>query len=432
MFRSAKDHLMATAEDTKNPIPTPVTPLHLRYLPLGVSLSGVRCVVVGGGSVGARKALSLVEAGASVHVVSPAVCDRLALAAEDGRVRWTISVYRSSFLDGASLVVAATSDPALNVRIGAEAEARGVLYCVASSARHSRVIFPAVHADDAVTIAVHTNGRDCRLSRRTRDDVAGWLRERRRPRHRLLVCGVYREEVGADGGSRLARAGEADLREAFPDHEVLTLGTCRRWECYLFHPSHCVSRAAGRAVLDQALGDADRGRGFVQAGAGARRHLLRVAAGLDSNLVGETDVVAQIRDALRASPLDESCGLGAVFRHALTAQKRVRAESGLAESPVSWSEAVADRLERELGSLAGRCVAVVGCGGLGRRIAVRLRSSPCEVLAVSRRAGRETIARDRLVGDSADRRFGESSRRRPHENRTKSVSGTLLSLNKGS
>ncbi|MDP7421734.1 MAG: NAD(P)-dependent oxidoreductase, partial [bacterium] len=100
------------------------------YLPLGIDVAGLRCLVVGGGRVGARKALTLTAAGATVTVLSPKICQRLREPVEKGTIRWEQATYSRTCLDSFFLVVAATSDPALNVRISREAKDRNILFCV--------------------------------------------------------------------------------------------------------------------------------------------------------------------------------------------------------------------------------------------------------------------------------------------------------------
>lgn len=147
-----------------------------RYLTLGVRMAGLRCLVVGGGRIGTGKALKLADADARVTVLAPEISGRLRQAARLGRIRWRQAEYDPSDLDGFVLVVAATSDRGLNLRIGRESEVRGILSCVASSASSSRVIFPAVYDHGEISLAVHSHGRQCRLSQQLRDGIAAGLR----------------------------------------------------------------------------------------------------------------------------------------------------------------------------------------------------------------------------------------------------------------
>jgi siroheme synthase-like protein len=143
------------------------------FTPLAIDLTGLRCLVVGGGHVGARKALILANAGAEVTVLAPAISPSLQAAVDVGLVVWRQEEWRSPVDGGFFLVVAATSDPALNDRIGREV--RAPLACVVSSAAASRVIFPAVCVHRGLTVAVHSDGRDCRRSQQVRDRIALWM-----------------------------------------------------------------------------------------------------------------------------------------------------------------------------------------------------------------------------------------------------------------
>ena len=147
-----------------------------RYTTLGINMAGLRCLVIGGGRIGSRKAATLAAGGAEVTVVAPTISGPLPELVAAGSVRWQASEYDAAMLAGFVLVVAATPEPALNLRIAADAEGRGILCCNVSSASGSRVIFPALCTDGEVTVAVHSHGRECSLSKRVRDEIAAWLR----------------------------------------------------------------------------------------------------------------------------------------------------------------------------------------------------------------------------------------------------------------
>jgi precorrin-2 dehydrogenase/sirohydrochlorin ferrochelatase len=145
----------------------------MKYLPVGLDLRGRICIVVGGGPVGARKISNLLKAGARVTLVSPAATEGIVQQVDNGELRWRRRLYRTDDLDGAALVVAATDDPALNSCIVADAQARRILVCDASSAARSQVIFGALHESGGVTVAVFTDGRNPSLARKARDAIAG-------------------------------------------------------------------------------------------------------------------------------------------------------------------------------------------------------------------------------------------------------------------
>lgn len=140
-----------------------------RFLTLGIDVAGLRCMVVGGGRVGTRKALALVDHGARVVVCSPEVTPSLRCAWQEKKLTWNVRPYRSAVLRGVRLVVAATDDKVLNGRIAEDAERRGIPFCLASDRVRSRVIFPAVCETDDLVVAVHTHGRSPRRSAEARD-----------------------------------------------------------------------------------------------------------------------------------------------------------------------------------------------------------------------------------------------------------------------
>jgi siroheme synthase-like protein len=148
----------------------------MRFLPLGLDVRGKRCVVVGGGSVGARKVANLSRAGAALIVVSPVVNEDLAAIIQSEGVRWVAEPFRDDHLEEAFVVVAATDNDAVNANIVECAGRRGILVCDASSAERSEVIFGALHNDESgATVAVFTDGRDPSEARRTRDRIAELL-----------------------------------------------------------------------------------------------------------------------------------------------------------------------------------------------------------------------------------------------------------------
>ncbi|MFC1596435.1 bifunctional precorrin-2 dehydrogenase/sirohydrochlorin ferrochelatase [Planctomycetota bacterium] len=153
----------------------------MRFLPVGLDVRGKSCLVVGGGSVGTRKVLTLNRAGAVVTVVSPAVTGELAAEIRAGRARWVKGSFRDEHLTGALVVVAATDDEAVNATVVRLAAESGALGCDASSAERSQVIFGALLENDDVTVAVFTDGRDPARARDTRNQIAKHVTPGRKP-----------------------------------------------------------------------------------------------------------------------------------------------------------------------------------------------------------------------------------------------------------
>jgi precorrin-2 dehydrogenase / sirohydrochlorin ferrochelatase len=144
-----------------------------------LDVTGRRCLVVGGGSVGAEKAAGLLACGARVTVVSPELDESLA---ELG-VEWRRGRYRRRDLRGAFLVIAATCDRAVNERVHRDAEARGMLCNVADVPDLCNFILPAVHREGPIAIAVSTGGASPALAKRLRTQIADLVS----PRHAELA-----------------------------------------------------------------------------------------------------------------------------------------------------------------------------------------------------------------------------------------------------
>ncbi|UCD25324.1 MAG: bifunctional precorrin-2 dehydrogenase/sirohydrochlorin ferrochelatase [Gemmatimonadota bacterium] len=135
----------------------------------------MKCVVIGGGTIGSRKAMTLAKAGAHVTVISPVVTDELKDQLREPDMKWIESEFGEEHLEGAFLVVAATPDKGLNTTVARLARERKALVCDASSAEGSQVIFGALLDADESVVAVFTDGRDPAKARRERDEIAALL-----------------------------------------------------------------------------------------------------------------------------------------------------------------------------------------------------------------------------------------------------------------
>lgn len=127
--------------------------------PIVLEGTAVMAVVIGGGQVAARKARSLIDAGARVHVVAPVVADEIAQLAETGaELRITRASYSRDHLRDATLVIAATDDPTVNAMVAADARVAGRLVNVVNRPELGDFITPAVHRCGDLAIAVSAGG----------------------------------------------------------------------------------------------------------------------------------------------------------------------------------------------------------------------------------------------------------------------------------
>jgi glutamyl-tRNA reductase len=130
-------------------------------------------------------------------------------------------------------------------------------------------------------------------------------------------------------------------------------------------------------------------------------HLFSVAAGLDSMIVGEGEILGQVREAWQTAVREGTAPqLAGLFRHAVESGKRVRTETGIARHPVSIPSAAVTVAAEHLGSLEGARVLVVGAGHMGRGLASTLRSRGVEQVLIANR----TLARAEEAAAKVDGR----------------------------
>mgnify|MGYP001353847085 CR=1 FL=1 len=138
----------------------------MQYYPAYLELRGHPCVVIGGGPIAERKVTTLLDAGARVTVVSPALTPALAALAETHEILHHERPYRHGDLAGAWLAYAATGDEAVHAAVAAEAAEARVFLNVVDRPRLCSFIVPAIVRRDPVAIAVSTGGASPALAKR--------------------------------------------------------------------------------------------------------------------------------------------------------------------------------------------------------------------------------------------------------------------------
>jgi glutamyl-tRNA reductase len=228
---------------------------------------------------------------------------------------------------------------------------------------------------------------------------------------RLSLVGISHRHAPVEVRERVAlgaKEAAALARElAQNGGECVCLSTCNRTELY----------TAGDGVEDGALaalrqlgGDEVAALSYRLADHAAALHLFRVAAGLDSLVPGEGEILGQVRAAYEAGapgPL-----LNRLFHDALHAGKKARTQTTIAESPASVSSAGAALAQQVFGDLAGRRVVIVGAGKVGELTARSLAARGAELVAVANRSdepgqelarkfGAQAIPMERLADELA-------------------------------
>ena len=267
----------------------------MKYFPVFFNLSGQQVLVVGGGDVALRKVSLLERTGAVITVVAPHVAPGLLERAADGRLQLRVREFLPGDLEGARLVIVATSLREINRWIARLSDARGIPVNVVDDREASRFIVPAIIDRDPVLVAVSSGGASPVLARRLRErleasiprrfgELALWLRslrthtleklrntdERRRFFEAIVDGPAARRFIDGDpdGALRLAQdllqvsaheppaAGAVTLVGAGPgDPELLTLKALRALQdadVILY------DRLVSADVLDMARRDATR------------------------------------------------------------------------------------------------------------------------------------------------------------------------------
>ena len=161
--------------------------------------------------------------------------------------------------------------------------------------------------------------------------------------------------------------------------DAVCLSTCNRTEIYLEGLDESVAVRA----LEEIAGERLDGVLYRMHEDAAALHLFRVAAGLDSLIPGEGEILGQVRAAYEAAepgPL-----LGRVFRQAVVVGKRVRTQTSIGESPASVSSAAAALAAQVFGDLRGRRVLLIGAGRIGELAAANLASRGAHIAFVANR-----------------------------------------------
>jgi glutamyl-tRNA reductase len=228
----------------------------------------------------------------------------------------------------------------------------------------------------------------------------------------VFVCGLNYRSAPLDLLERLAVDPErrpkalAHLLGQEHVHEAVILSTCNRVEVYA-----AISRFhGGGGDVRRFLGDfhhlepeafADHLYAYYEER--AVQHLFTVAAGVDSMVVGETQILSQVREAFGAAQAERTVGpvLSALFPQAVRVGRRARAETGIGRGLASTLTVGLRVVEAQLGSVAGRRVLLVGAGAMARLAGRTLREAGAGELVVANRTAASGAALARALGGRA-------------------------------
>ena len=190
-----------------------------RLFPLFLKLEGRKCLVVGAGKIAESKVASLLDTGATLHVVAPEATGRIKAWERTGALHWHRRKFRNTDLAGCLLVVVATSSRELHERIFRSAKRRNIICNVVDVPDLCDFYYPAVVHRGSLQIAVSTAGKSPAVAQRLRKE----LQVRFGPEYEEWIAelGVERE------GLRLAGIPPAELNAQL--HEMATDSSLRKF-----------------------------------------------------------------------------------------------------------------------------------------------------------------------------------------------------------
>jgi glutamyl-tRNA reductase len=205
--------------------------------------------------------------------------------------------------------------------------------------------------------------------------------------HKLAPVEI-RERVALDAAASASLAHKL----AEDGREAVVLSTCNRTELYVVGAEEDDAIAELERLAEGSLG----AYLYRLSDEAAALHLFRVAAGLDSMVPGEGEILGQVRAAYEAG----ACGpvLDRLFRGALHAGRKARVETAIGESPSSVSAAAAALAQQVFGDLEGRRVLIIGAGKVGELAARNLLSRGAEVAFVANRSADRAAEVARSLG----------------------------------
>lgn len=188
--------------------------------------------------------------------------------------------------------------------------------------------------------------------------------------------------------------------------EAVVLSTCNRSEMYGVADDPASARLAAVQFLSEYHG-VDRSELephiYSSADGDVARHLFRVSAGLDSLVVGEPQILGQVKEAHGAATLAQTSGplLHRLFHSSFGVGKRVRSETGLGAGAVSISFAAVSLAKKIFGELKGRSVLVIGAGEMGKLTALHMKSQGVQQVTIVSRTMANAVRTAEAIGGAS-------------------------------
>jgi len=213
--------------------------------------------------------------------------------------------------------------------------------------------------------------------------------------HEVFLVGLSHKSAPIDVREKVALTGD-DLKAALGDlrgmdgvTEALVVSTCNRVEVFV----HADAEEPARRFFTSRAPDAD-GHLYVKRGMEAIRHLFRVAASLDSMVVGEQQILGQVKEAYGLASAASAAGayFSRLCNRAFATAKRVRTETDIGKGASSMSQVAVELVEKIFGDLKGRSILLVGAGKMGALSAKALAVLGADRVLVTNRSPERGLA----------------------------------------
>jgi precorrin-2 dehydrogenase / sirohydrochlorin ferrochelatase len=217
----------------------------VKLFPLFLKLDRRPCLVVGAGMVALEKVEGLLRSGARIRVVSPEAVPGVKLLSDAGKVEWLARRFQPEDLAGCHLVIAATSDRAVNRAVFEEASRRSILCNTVDDPPLCDFYFASVVERGDLQVAISTAGKSPALAQRLRQEI---------DRELAPDLGRWLEDLGELRREALERIPAGELRRGLL-HELARREVCRAEDCPARQDLH-----AAAARMESAAGERGEGK----------------------------------------------------------------------------------------------------------------------------------------------------------------------------
>jgi glutamyl-tRNA reductase len=280
-----------------------------KTFPINLIIDGKSSCVVGGGKVGARKVNLLLASGADVNLICPEALKELEDLSNEGKIKWVKREWQRGDALGHNMIFACTDDKHINRAILEDARKAGVSCCCSDGNwADGDFTTPAIAHLENITIAVSTNGQNCRSAKDLKNDIVDLLKSPKKTE--LIVLGTSDAILPSRKrapyhlpSEKRAEIGRL-LKHIKGINEFFILNTCNRIEI----AAHiCEGDKDAITILKKLIGfdKLNDDEYFLFKGYEAFHHLVRVASGLESSILGEFHIVSQMKDSFEEAAAND-------------------------------------------------------------------------------------------------------------------------------